>query len=163
MLGFRDRGTEAAALVGATGLALIAGALLFQYVGGLPPCPMCHWQRWSHIAAGIVGLGGALLVRNGVLPAGAGRPIALVAILGLVISGAIGVFHAGVEWDWWEGPATCTGSGYVPGQDETFNVVRCDEAAWRDGLFGLSLAGYNALISFGLAGLCLALLKRKDA
>jgi len=161
MLGLRTPDLEAAALAGGASLALIAGALLFQYVGGLPPCPMCHWQRWPHIAAAVIGLGGALLIRNGVLPRPAATPMAVVAILGLLVSGAIGVFHAGVEWDLWEGPATCAGGGYVPGEDDSgvFNIVRCDVAPWS--LFGISLAGYNALISFGVAGICLSLLRRR--
>jgi disulfide bond formation protein DsbB len=163
MLEFQTPGTKAAALAGAVSAALMAGALLFQYVGGLPPCPMCHWQRWPHIAAAVIGLGGALLIRQEVLPSAAAVPAALVAVAGLVISGLIGVYHAGVEWGFWEGLAFCGSSGYVPGQDEDFSIVRCDVAAWRDSLLGVSLAGYNALISFGAALLSLALLRRKDS
>jgi disulfide bond formation protein DsbB len=161
---FHQSGSFTAAIAGAASLALIAGALYTQYVWGLPPCPMCHWQRWPHIAGAVVGLGGAFLVRAGVLSAAAAKPAALVAISGLIISGSIGVFHAGVEWGLWEGPAWCGGSSYVPGQDEAvFNIVRCDVAAWRDPFLGLSLAGYNALISFAVAGFCLSLLRRKGS
>jgi disulfide bond formation protein DsbB len=163
MTGFGVRQTQAAALAGGVALALLVGALLFQYVGGLPPCPMCHWQRWPHIASAVLGLGGALLIGSGVLPRPSAAPIALIAVVGLVISGAIGIFHAGVEWDLWEGPAACVGGGYVPGEDDggVFNIVRCDVAPWR--LFGLSLAGYNALISLGIAGFCLSLLRGRGS
>jgi disulfide bond formation protein DsbB len=164
MAGFRESASLAAAIAGGVSLVLIAGALISQYVGGLPPCPMCHWQRWPHIAGAIVGLGGAFLVRQGVLAVPAARAAAYLAISGLMISGAIGVFHAGVEWDFWDGPAWCGASSYVPGQDdEAFNIVRCDVAAWRDPFLGLSLAGYNALISFVVAGYCLSLLGRKGS
>ena len=136
------------------------GALAFQYLGGLAPCEMCIWQRWPHGAAIVFGLaGGGLIVTRAVPPALA-RTLALLAILALAVSGAIGVFHAGVEWKLWPGPSECTGIGYVPGRDDfkPLQVVRCDEAQWR--LFGISLAGYNALISLGVAGFATAMLRR---
>ena len=153
---------RAGALAGGTSLALLLGALLFQYIGGLSPCEMCIWQRWPHGIAAFLGLGGYLLTRNKQIGAGPAAILASLAILSLIISGAIGVFQAGVEWGWWEGPAHCTGSGYVPGATtgfDVFNVVRCDVAEWR--LMGLSLAGYNALISFGIAGLSMVLARSK--
>ncbi|HEY6579013.1 MAG TPA: disulfide bond formation protein B, partial [Rhizomicrobium sp.] len=79
----------------------------------------------------------------------------------IATSGAIGVYHAGVEWHWWPGPQSCTGPAfhYVGGPlDLNAPVVLCDIAAWR--LFGISLAGYNALISFALAGIATFLLAR---
>jgi disulfide bond formation protein DsbB len=158
----RSRDVQAAALAGGTSLVLVAGALLFQ-AAGLPPCEMCHWQRWPHAAAALVGLGAALLAAAGALPPRLVRGFALFAIAALALSGAIGVFHAGVEWQWWPGPTACTGGGYIPGlsDEASFRVVRCDAAAWRDPLLGLSLAGYNALISLAVAGLSLALLSGK--
>jgi len=82
---------------------------------------------------------------------------ALVAIaLGMLWNAGLGVYHSGIEWKWWAGPQECTGTlgdlgsaGGLLSKLESFNVVRCDEAAWR--FLGLSLAGYNALISFALA------------
>jgi disulfide bond formation protein DsbB len=161
MTAFAAPNVQAAALAGATSLALVVGALLFQ-AAGLPPCEMCHWQRWPHAAAAVLGLGAALLALAGTLSPRQVRVFALLAIAALALSGAIGVFHAGVEWKFWPGPTACTGGGYVPGvsDDASFRVVRCDVAAWR--LLGLSLAGYNALISLGIAGLCLALLSGKN-
>ncbi len=93
---------------GAVGLAMILGALGFQHIGHYPPCEMCHWQRWPHIAAAVIGLGGMLAVNAGVLPARTAFAIAALATLCLAITGGLGVFHAGVERDLWEGPSACT-------------------------------------------------------
>jgi disulfide bond formation protein DsbB len=153
----RENETGAALLAGGVSAALLLGALAFQYLGGLAPCEMCIWQRWPHGAAILLGLGGGLLALNGTLPRSSARTLALLAIAGLAISGAIGVFHAGVEWKFWPGPPACTGFGYVPGQAD-FRIVRCDEAQWR--LFGLSLAGYNAIFSLGVAAFAWTLLPR---
>jgi disulfide bond formation protein DsbB len=151
---------QAAVLAGATSFALLVGAWAFQYLGGLAPCEMCIWQRWPHGAAIFLGLFGGGLVLSGALPARLARPLAIAAIVALAISGAIGVFHAGVEWKLWPGPSECTGFGYVPGRDDfkPLQVVRCDEAQWR--LFGISLAGYNAVFSLGIAALAYSWLRR---
>ena len=153
---------QAGLFAGAVSLALLLGALLFQYVGGLPPCEMCHWQRWPHIAAALAGLVGMALIGAGLFPKTMVKPVSLFAIAALALSGLIGIYHAGVEWMLWEGPTACTGLGFDPttpiGPD-AFRIVRCDVAAWR--LFGVSLAGYNALFSLGAAALSLALWRRK--
>jgi disulfide bond formation protein DsbB len=145
-----DRATIAL-LLGLAASALILGALGFQYLGHLPPCEMCMWQRYPHIAAGLVGIGGYLLLRGHVLPGRAAATVAVVTALLIAISGVIGVYHAGVEWHWWPGPSSCTGSAFHASGALDLNapVVMCDHAAWR--LFGLSLAGYNAIISLALA------------
>lgn len=166
--------SKAQALVGATELtpvllaggaafALLLSAFGFQYLGGLAPCEMCIWQRWPHGAAILFGLAGGGLVAVGVLPAWLARPLALLAIAAIAVSGAIGIFHAGVEWKLWPGPPECTGFGYVPGRDDfgPLQIVRCDEAQWR--LLGISLAGYNAIFSLGAALLAWSLLKRTKA
>ena len=148
--------------LGALSLALIIGALAFQYVGHIPPCEMCHWQRWPHIAAAIVGLGGGALIAGGLLDARWAPVVATLTIALIAIAGALGVYHAGVEWKWWAGPAACTGERFEFKGLEGLNeqAVRCDEAAWR--LFGISLAGYNALISLAAATWgALALSRRK--
>jgi disulfide bond formation protein DsbB len=100
-----------------------------------------------------------MLARHEVLPSHLVKYLAAGAIAGLVISGAIGVFHAGVEWKFWPGPSECTGFGYVPGQEDfkPLQIVRCDEAQWR--LFGLSLAGYNAIFSFVAAAIAALVLR----
>jgi disulfide bond formation protein DsbB len=150
-----------ALFVGGVSLALLLGAFAFQYLGGLAPCEMCIWQRWPHGAAILFGLVGGGLVANRVLPAGTAKTLTILAIVAIAISGAIGIFHAGVEWKLWPGPDACTGIGYVPGRDDTFQVVRCDEAQWR--LFGISLAGYNAVFSLATAAVALTMWRRAKA
>jgi disulfide bond formation protein DsbB len=135
--------------------ALLGGALVSQYVGRLHPCEMCYWQRWPHGAA-IVLAALAFLFRAGTRQA---TILTLMAALAIAVSGGIGVFHAGVEYGWWEGLTTCTASGGLS-LDELMNVplVRCDEVQWT--LAGISMAGFNALFSLGGAALVLFLLKR---
>jgi len=150
-----------AMFAGAVALALIVGALGFQYIGGYPPCEMCHWQRWPHIAAAVIGLGGGLLVEMGLLDRKLAVPLAVAALALVAVSGAIGIYHAGVEWKFWKGPAACT-SVYIPGQPidlTNMRVPMCDRAAWR--LFGISMAGYNALISLGAAVVAALALRRR--
>lgn len=144
-----------ATALGAIALALIVGALGFQYLGGLPPCEMCHWQRWPLIAAAAIGIIGGVTVK------GDARWLAALIVLLVAASGAIGAYQAGVEWHWWPGPAECTGTRFVfHGLDNlnSMGAVRCDVAAWR--LFAISLAGYNAAISLGSALLALVFLTR---
>jgi len=138
---------------GALSLALILGALGFQYLGGYPPCEICHWQRWPHIASAIIGLGGWGLMQARVIDRKWDAGIAWLVVLCIAISGAIGVYHAGIEWHWWKGPQHCTGPRFEFTGTIDFNahVVMCDIAAWR--LFGISMAGYNAMISLLAAAL----------
>ena len=133
---------------GVVALALILGALGFQYLADFPPCEMCHWQRWPHIAAAIAGIIGGVAIMRGRLDKEVALPLAILTLLLLLASGAIGAYQAGVEWQFLPGPAACTGGPVVltGSLDLNHAVVRCDIAAWR--LFGISLAGYNALISF---------------
>jgi disulfide bond formation protein DsbB len=124
--------------------ALMAGALGSQYLGGLAPCEMCHWQRWPHYA----GIAVALLAFLPPLRA-ARRALVLLAALLVLVSGAIGVFHAGVEYGWWEGLTRCATIGSTGSLADIMAapLVRCDVPAWT--LFGISLAGWNALFSIG--------------
>ena len=136
--------------------SLLLGALGSQFIGGLHPCEMCIWQRWPHaLAIGVVLV--AMLLH--------GRPelsrkLTLVAAVLIGISGLIGVFHAGVEQDWWEGLTTCS-SGLVGSMDDLLNatLVRCDEIPWS--WMGISLAGWNAIVSLGASALILFLGTRK--
>jgi disulfide bond formation protein DsbB len=130
--------------------ALLAGAWISQLAGGLIPCEMCHWQRWPHYAALLPALG-ALMVRQGAIPA----ILTIVAALLVGTSGAIGLFHAGVEYGWWEGLTACSTATVTGNIGDLMNapIVRCDVAPWT--LAGISLAGYNALISIGGAALIL--------
>jgi len=130
----------------------LAAAWFFQLVVGLAPCPLCLEQRIPYyvgLPLGLVAL--ALLVAGRVR---AGRwVLGLLAALMLWNMG-LAIFHAGVEWRWWVGPTSCTGapelvSGDILSALKGARVPRCDEAAWR--LFGLSMAGWNALIAGALA------------
>ena len=124
---------------------LLGGALFSQYVGGLYPCEMCYWQRWPHGAAIVLAIGAFIR------PAMA-RPLVLLAALTILISGAIGVFHAGVEAGWWEGITVCTTNG-ATSLEEILKVplVRCDQVQWA--FLGLSLAAWNAILSIGGAAI----------
>ncbi len=153
------RATQVAIFAGSVALALILGALFFQYVLNYPPCEICHWQRWPHIAAAFIGLGGGLMLRGA--KSSLALPLAALSVLLVAASGAIGVYHAGVEWHWWPGPAACT-TGYVFTGTLDLNapVPHCDIAAWR--LFGISMAGYNALISLTTAAAGVFLLTKRS-
>ena len=131
---------------------LLGGALGSQYLGGLHPCEMCYWQRWPHAAAMV------LAAAAFVLPARA-RLLTALAALAIAISGAIGVFHAGVELGWWEGLTQCTAGGALSLED-LMNVplVRCDEVQWS--WLGISMAGWNAILSLGSAAVIAGLLAR---
>jgi len=138
-------------------LALLGGALLSQYVGKLYPCEMCWWQRYPHALA-ILLAGVALLSPLG---APRTRALTLLAAVAVAVSGAIGAFHAGVEYQWWEGITTCSTGGAMS-LDEIMAVplIRCDQVQWT--LAGISLAGFNAIFSLGGA-VAIALLARRKA
>jgi disulfide bond formation protein DsbB len=139
---------------------LLGGALLSEYVGGLAPCEMCYWQRWPHAAAIIFALL-ALLLRGGA----GGRFFLVLAALAIAVSGGIGIFHAGVEYGWWEGLTACATSNAGGSPQDVLNaimatpLVRCDVPQWT--LLGISLAGYNAILSLGAAIAILALMTRR--
>jgi disulfide bond formation protein DsbB len=132
---------------------LLGGALFSQYVGGLYPCEMCYWQRWPHGAAILLALGAF------VLPARS-RLLVQLAALAIAISGAIGVFHAGVELGWWEGITHCTATGAASLQD-ILNVplIRCDQVQWS--FLGISMAGWNAILSLAAAAAIVVLARGK--
>ena len=139
-------------------VALLGGALLSQYVGGLYPCEMCIWQRYPHGAAILL----ALAALASPIEAVRTRPLLLLAALAIAVSGAIGVYHAGVEYGWWEGITTCTTNGATSLNDiMSVPLVRCDQVQWS--LAGISLAGFNAIFSLGGAALVAWLAFRKTA
>jgi len=139
----------------ATPLALLGGAYVSQLGFGLFPCEMCWWQRYPHFAAL------ALALLAWMRPPGVA--LAALAAAAIALSGAIGAFHAGVEYGWWEGLTACTTTPTEGVNDPLSAIleaplVRCDVAPWS--LFGISLAGWNFLISGGSALLIFALLTR---
>ena len=143
------------------GIALLAGAYAFEYLGGLKPCALCLEQRVPWMV--LIVLGGAIIAAGR-----ANTPQGLTIVLFVIAAGValygayLGGFHAGVEWKWWPGPTVCSAGGLdLGGRDggllgglSSADVVRCDEIPWS--LFGLSLAGYNFLFSLLAAGLALA-------
>ena len=141
---------QARTLALAVPLILLSGAYIFQDGYGLEPCEMCWWQRYPHFVA----IGLALL---GFIAPPRKLWIALAA-LAVLVSGLIGGFHAGVEYGWWEGLTRCStlgGSGDVLADIMAAPLVRCDEVQWS--LFGISLAGFNAIISLA-AGAAIVML-----
>lgn len=143
--------------------ATILAALAFEHMGGFAPCPLCLQQRWAYY-------GGIPLALVALLLARAGRGPAARAVLGLfalvfLFNAGLGVYHAGVEWQLWPGPASCgtvqeIATGNLMEALKTTRVVACDQAPWR--FLGLSFAGWNAVVSAGLAVLAgLAALRAK--
>lgn len=136
----------------------LAGALAIEFIGGIAPCPLCLDQRIAYYAAIPLALV-AFALWPGVKPAS--RAVFAVLAAGFLINAGLGVYHSGIEWGWWPGPDACSGMAPLattPGELleslKRPRVVRCDEAALR--IFGLSLAGYSALLSLLLAALALA-------
>ncbi len=139
-------------------LGLLGGALGSQYIGGLSPCEMCYWQRWPHAAAIVL----AALAMTSPAFDSRSRSLTALAAAAIAVSGVIGNFHAGVERGWWEGLTRCTAGGALS-LDDLMNVplVRCDQVQWS--LLGISMAGWNAILSLGSAGVIALLLARGRA
>lgn len=141
-----------ALVLAACAAAILIGALGFQYLGGLAPCPLCTWQRYALIVAMMLALGSSLSMDN------TARVLLALAGVAFVASAGIGGFQVGVESGWWQGSQACTGGQPTAATlDDLMTQVqgkppaRCDEVAWS--LFGISLAGYNFLISLALAAI----------
>jgi len=131
-------------------VALLGGAFAFQYIGGMAPCQLCLWQRWPHAAAILIGV---VALTTG------WRGLAWLGVIAALATAAIGIFHVGVEQKWWEGLASCT-AGSIAGistadlldpSKDVASVVRFDAIAWQ--MLGISMAGWNAIISLVLAGI----------
>jgi disulfide bond formation protein DsbB len=139
-------------------VALLGGALGSQYLGGLHPCEMCYWQRWPHGAAILI----ALLAFTKPAESPTVRTLTLLAALAIAVSGAIGVYHAGVEAKIFEGFTQCTSTAKAGvstaellRQITHAPLVRCDEVQFR--FLGISMAGWNAILSLGGAALIVLL------
>lgn len=145
----------AAAIVALVGLATIGGFFYFQYVLGYPPCPLCLDQRnafyFSVPLAALLWLGAGY---------GASRKVMILGFVAIALAmlwnTGLSAYHAGVEWKFWPGPTDCSGpinsfgsAANMLSRLQNIRIVRCDEAAWR--LFGISLAGYDVLVSLVLA------------
>jgi disulfide bond formation protein DsbB len=147
------------AAVGITAIAAatLAGAWFFQLVLDIRPCPLCLEQRYAYYLAVVLGVPLSLAAAKDAprLFLLAGLALLAVATLG---NAALGAYHAGVEWKFWPGPTECSGpignlgsAGDLLARLDTVKVIRCDEVQWR--FLGLSLAGYNVLISLSMAAL----------
>ena len=149
-----QRGLVLCALVSAV---LLGGALLFEHVGGMAPCSLCIWQRWAHVAVIVCALGWLVISQ----PVGASlrAGLAVTALVGMASVGIAG-YHAGVEWQLWAGPAGCAAALSSGGSTADLvdsllatPVIRCDDVPWS--LFGLSMAGWNMLLSVDIVALAM--------
>ena len=195
------RDEQIARLIGAGALALLLGALGFQYFAHLAPCEMCQWQRWPYIAAVIIAFAGTsvwkwdrrllasvvivLVVALGLIVTrqwqniffaaiaaialaaisfwkqGA-RAVAVMTVILVAASGLIGAYQTGMQMGILPGPGACTVThAYVLGSGAPPPEVSCNAVTWS--LFGLSLAAYNTLASFFIAGTGLFMLSRNHA
>ena len=148
------------ALAAGGSAALLIGALAFQFIGGLAPCPMCIWQRWPHLA-GVIAGGLALATGWRIWP--------WIGALAAAATSGIGFYHAGVELKWWPGPTSCTGSGNALGgltgsdllsTSAPSGLVMCDKIAWS--MAGISMAGWNAILSAVLVVIWIMAALRRD-
>ena len=128
-------------------LSLLVGAYAFEFLGGLKPCKICLWQRWPHLGAIIIGL--LVLLSKSVL-------LMRIACIVVLVGAGIAFFHMGVEFNWWEGPSTCT-SGSITNLTSAelmkkileAPITRCDDIPWS--FVGLSMAGWNGILSIILS------------
>lgn len=152
------------AVQAAAGVGVLASAYAFEHLGGLRSCTLCLYQRWPWWIALGLGLAAVLMRDRPALAKGVAALCSVVILVGASIAG----FHVGVEQHWWEGFASCGGTGDMPTTAQALKrqimdgpVVRCDEVAWS--LFGISMAGYNFLVSLALgAGSLYALWRLRE-
>lgn len=146
-----------ALMIALLGAVTVLTAIGFEHIGGYIPCPLCLIQRYPYYIGVPVALLAAWLLSK---EAHRGIGLAVLGVVGLIFltSFALGAYHTGVEWGFWEGPTTCAGAGLRSGSAADLmaaldnpRVVRCDEAPWH--FLGLSFAGWNAVLSLALAGL----------
>jgi disulfide bond formation protein DsbB len=144
---------QAVLFCGLISFTLLASAFWFEYFVGLYPCKLCIWQRWPHAAILVLALAGFTIFRS--------RWVLLLIAVSAMITGIIGLYHAGVEQGLWQGPSGCTNQLNSTADISSLTeallampVVKCDEIVWS--LIGISMAGWNSIASFGLAVLALA-------
>ena len=144
----------ASAVVFGGALLIILTAHAFEHIVGYPPCPLCLQERYAYyfgVPAAVVAF---LAARSETF--GFARLVLVLIAIGFLLNTGLGVYHAGAEWKFWPGPETCAGGFDLKWSQEGIvdtPVIRCDEAAWR--FLGLSFAGWNAVVSLGLAGIAL--------
>lgn len=138
--------------------AILSSAFFFEYVLGYSACKMCIWQRWPHAVAILIGL---LILATRI------KSLSALGFLSLLSTTLIGFYHAGVEYKWWEGPSSCSSNINTEisptdllNQILNAPIIRCDDVVWD--LFGISMAGYNGILSLILSGIWLIILLRKE-
>ncbi len=151
-------------------LALLAGAWGFEIIGGLTPCEMCWWQRWALMGTAFLALDalvlGAIADRQPKLAVPA-RLAGVLAVLALLGNAGIALFHAGVEQKWWQGITRCTAPPTAGDARSMLAdilaqpIVRCDAIPWQ--MFGISMAGWNFVVSLTLAGVAAWLMLKPRA
>ena len=140
----------ASAIVFGLALVTILTAHAFEQLGGYAPCPLCLQERYAYyfaVPAAVIAFFAAR--SNGF---GFARLVLVLIAIGFVLNAGLGIYHAGAEWKFWPGPETCAGGFDLNwGKDGIVDtpVIRCDEASWR--FLWLSFAGWNAVVSLGLA------------
>lgn len=145
-------GIKLGLLAAAGSAALLLAAFVFQALG-YAPCAMCIWQRYPHAVA----FGAGVILAIGLAP----LAFLTIGAVSAATTAIIGIYHTGVERDWWQGPTSCTGSGLdlsnltvselLPSASSSpSNLVLCDEVAWE--FLALSMASWNAIWSTVLAG-----------
>ena len=150
-------------------LAMLCGAWVFQYGLGYPPCQMCYWQRYAHW--GVMGLALLTLV---LMKLGIGNARFFALLLGLALLGsmAMGIWHAGVEYGFWPGPASCTATGEVISNEgmtleqilAEMNEAKppaCSDSPWPNS--PISMAGLNAILSLLAALVCFRYASKESA
>lgn len=145
-------------------LSLWVGALGFEHIGGLQPCQMCYWQRHAHQAVLVISAL-ALLVRLLAKTDNWDKLFVWLIGLAFLVSFALAFWHTGVEYKWWEGPKTCSGGGGTVDAGAILEALSskptlpsCGKIPWS--LFGISMAGYNAIISILAALVSFTLARR---
>jgi disulfide bond formation protein DsbB len=148
---------RAPALILAASAAILATALASQFLGGLPPCELCHWQRLPYAVA--IALAGAAMLRPS-------RALVALCAGAFAVGAGLALYHVGVERGWFAAPGACSADvGAAQTVEELRRrleaapLVRCTDVAWS--LFGISMAGYNAIASAALAGYALAAAGRR--
>ncbi len=152
-----DSRALAAVAIAVVAVLTLAGAWFFQLALGIQPCPLCLEQRYAYYLAVPLAIVVALAAARRAPPALLMFGFAVLALAALG-NAVLGGYHAGVEWKWWQGPTDCSGplldlrgAGNLLSRLDSVKVVRCDEVQWK--FLGLSLAGYNVLISLLMAAL----------
>lgn len=147
---------RASLLLGLASAGVLGAALVFQYGFGYQPCVLCIWQRWPYVGVLVFTLL-TLLFRRW---PGVGDALLIASGLALLANAGIAGYHVGVEQHWWAGTSGCGVPGAATSLDQlraqvmAAPIVRCDDIPWS--LFGVSMAGYNVLVSLVLAAFAFA-------